>query len=273
MSYHFIPQFISRWRNAQGRLGSLLPYVLMICLGLPRLAFATDQPPDELTLAVAANFSKPIEVLIARYKQGHQINIHVSLGSTTQLATQLRQGAPVDVLMSADQSTPSMLCHEAVVLCESSLTYAVGHLVLWSDDADVVDAEGQVLFKHLTRLSIANPELAPYGRAALETLQHLHLVERTQASWVIGENITQAYQFVLSHNAPVGFVAASQVYEHNTLKHGSAWRVPDNYHAPLIQVAAISSHAPHPTAARAWLAWLHAPEALMIIRDFGYDVP
>ena len=225
-----------------------------------------------LTIAVAANFSEPMQKLIERYQASAQREVQMSVGATAQLAAQIRQGAPFDVLLAADAHTPQQLCAEGLADCASIQTYAIGHLVLWSHNPKLIDAKAKVLQSAFERLSLADPTLAPYGRAAVETLASLHLLEQTRARWVLGENITQAYQFVLTENAPLGFVALSQVYANGELTQGSAWLVPDELHQPIRQDLVILKNAPHAAQARAWINWLHTSAARAIIEQYGYSL-
>jgi len=180
----------------------------------------------EVQVAVAANFVEPMKPIATAFEQdtGHKITF--SGGATGKFYAQIKNAAPFDVLLSADQSTPDKLVQEKMALTESQFTYAVGKLVLWSADPKLVDDQGQILtsdyFRHL---AIASPKQAPYGLAAIETLTSLNLLEKLTPRLVQGESIGQTYAFVATGNAELGFVALSQVWENNKIKSGSVWIV------------------------------------------------
>jgi len=232
------------------------------------MPLATAQPA--LEVAVAANFTAPAEQIAQAFTARTGIPVHISSGASGVLYAQIKNGAPFEVLLAADSAIPSQLCQEGLAPCASQMTYAIGHLLLWSKNPQTVDPEGHVLSPSLSRLALANPQTAPYGRAAVETLSALGLAEKTKAAWVLGENITQAYQFVATGNAPLGFVAASQVTRNGHLTEGSAWRVPESLHHPLHQDAILLKDTPD---ARAFLHELRQPDTQALIRSYGYSVP
>jgi molybdate transport system substrate-binding protein len=157
-------------------------------------------------------------------------------------------------------------------VAESRFTYAVGRLVLWSAQPGVVDPQGEVLRKsRFQHLAIANPKLAPYGAAAVETLRSLKLLDALQPRIVQGENIAQAYQFVATGNAELGFVALSQVMAEGRIASGSAWVVPASMHKPILQDAVLLQAGKGHAAAEAWLKFLAGAKAREVIRSFGYE--
>jgi molybdate transport system substrate-binding protein len=177
-------------------------------------------------------------------------------------------------LLAADDSTPAKLEAEGAGVPGSRFTYAIGKLVLWSPREGYVDDQGAVLkqdqFRHL---ALANPKTAPYGVAALATLARLGIAAETlQGRLVLGENITQAHQFVASGNAELGFIALSQVYRDGKVASGSAWIVPADYHAPIRQDALILAKGQDNPAAAALLDYLKGPKATALIRAYGYDL-
>jgi molybdate transport system substrate-binding protein len=230
---------------------------------------------DTVNVAVAANFAAPAKALaqILRQTTGHTASL--SFGATGTFTAQIENGAPFDVLMAADAKSPARLEAQGLVVAGSSLTYAVGRLALWSAQPGLVDDQGQVLSGgRFGKLAIANPKLAPYGAAALQTLEKLSLAAQLQPKLVLGESIGQTYQFVASGNASLGFVALSQVMAGGKLTtHGSSWVVPDELHAPITQDAVLLRHGANNPAARAWMALLRAPAGQDLIRGYGYAVP
>ncbi len=227
----------------------------------------------EVQVAVAANFAGPMEKLAAEFQRDTGHKAVVATGATGKFYAQIRNGAPFEVLLAADDDTPARLETEGHVAAGSRFTYAVGRLVLWSARGGVVDAGGNVLktgsYKHL---AIANPKTAPYGAAAVATLQKLGLYESVQSRIVQGENIAQAWQFASTGNAELGFVAQAQVWRDGKFTSGSGWIVPATMHAPIRQDAALLAKGAGNPAARALLQYLRTDKAKALIRSFGYEV-
>jgi len=245
------------------RIASLIAVVS--CIGT---AHAGD-----VQVAVAANFAGPMEKLAAEFQKDTGHKAIVASGATGKFYAQIRNGAPFEVLLSADDETPARLETEGHVIPKSRFTYAVGRLVLWSAKADYVDAAGAVLktgdFKHL---SIANPKTAPYGAAAMAVIDKLGLAATLQPRIVQGENIAQAWQFASTGNAELGFVAQAQVWRDGKFTAGSGWIVPANMHAPIRQDAALLTRGAKNPAAQALLDYLRTDKAKALIRTFGYEV-
>ncbi|MBF0177270.1 MAG: molybdate ABC transporter substrate-binding protein [Magnetococcales bacterium] len=226
---------------------------------------------EPVRVAVAANFALPAKVIAANFAQETGESAELSFGATGKLYAQIRNGAPFAVLLAADAETPAKLEQQGDAVNGSRFTYAVGRLVLWSPKPDAVDPQGEVLKKgHDTHLAIADPKLAPYGAAAVETLKALSLLPTMQPRFVQGENIAQAYQFVASGNAGLGFVALSQVMREGRIMTGSAWIVPDHFHQPIRQDAVILRKGEGSAAARAWMDYLKGDKAKRVMRSFGY---
>jgi molybdate transport system substrate-binding protein len=205
------------------------------------------------------------------HDSGHRLVL--SFGATGRFYAQIANGAPFDVLLAADSDTAGRLCRESLAIASTRFHYAQGQLLLWSAQAGVVDAGGDVLRTgSFTRLAIANPKLAPYGTAAMQVINKMQLQTRLQARLVQGESITQAYQFVASGNAALGFVAASQVMAEGRLVGGSAWVVPSDLYAPLLQDAVLLNKARDSLGARALLSYLKSDQARAIMRSHGYIV-
>ena len=184
---------------------------------------------DEVQVAVAANFTAPMKMIAAEFEKDSGHKVQLSFGSTGKLYAQIKNGAPFEVMLAADEKTPAKLEKEGAGVAGSRFTYAIGKLVLWSPKPGYVDEKGEVLakgdFKHV---SIANPKLAPYGVAAIETLTALKLLESIEPKLVQGENIAQTHQFVATGNAELGFVALSQVMKGGKISEGSAWVIPSS---------------------------------------------
>lgn len=228
---------------------------------------------DEVQVAVAANFTAPIQAIAKDFEKDTGHKLVAAFGSTGQFYTQIKNGAPFEVFLAADDSTPAKLEQEGDSVKGSRFTYAIGTLALWSAKEGYIDAKGDVL-KATTwqHLSIANPKTAPYGLAATQVLGKLGLAESSKARIVEGQNITQAWQFVSTGNAEIGFVALSQIYKDGKLSSGSAWIVPASLHEPIKQDAVILNKGKDNAAAKALVEYLKGPKAAAVIKSFGYEL-
>lgn len=244
---------------------------LLTALGLG-LVLSSAQAA-ETTVAVAANFTAPIKEIVEAFERQTGHRVVTSFGPTGAFYAQIRNGAPFDVLLSADDSTPARLEREGHSVPGSRFTYAIGRLVLWSSDPALVDPAGKVLEQGaFKRLAIGNPRTAPYGLAAVQVLEKLGLSETVRPRQVEGANILQAYQFVATGNAELGFVALSQVIRDGQLTSGSAWQVPAELHEPIRQDAVMLRKGDGNPAAEALLEFLKGPEANRVIRAYGYEI-
>ncbi len=236
--------------------------------------FATVANADVIHVAVASNFNLPAKELVKTFESetGHQIKL--SSGSSGKFYAQIQQGAPFQVFLSADAQTPERLVKEGFAVASTQITYAIGKLVLWSADPDLIKNNDTVLKKNrFKKIAIANPQLAPYGTAAVETLTQLGVFQSVQSKIVWGENIAQTHQFVMSGNAELGFVSASQVMREGKFDQGSGWVIPESMHNPILQNAVLLSKAKDSVAAIALLDYLKSAKAKKIIEQFGYGVP
>lgn len=228
----------------------------------------------EVQVAVAANFSAPMQKIAQAFEQdtGHQARL--AFGSTGKFYAQIKNGAPFQLLLAADDTTPARLVAEGLGLADSRFTYAIGRLVLWSKLPDLVDAQGAVLRKAgaFERIALADPKLAPYGAAAVQALGKLGLLQALTPKFVQGESIAQTYQFIATENAALGFVALSQVQVDGRIAQGSAWLVPAQLHAPIRQDALLLNAGRGNPAAAALLQYLRADKARAIIRAHGYEL-
>lgn len=223
---------------------------------------------DEITVAVASNFAPTLKLIVQEFEAQSEHRVILSTGSTGRHYAQIKNGAPFDVFFAADAERPQLLEADGLALANSRFTYARGQLVLWSPNATVVDEKVNILrtlnFRHI---AIANPKLAPYGLAAQELLIALDLWEQVQSKIVKGENIAQAFQFVDSGNADLGFIAWSQLQSSAKGVHGSYWKVPDDLHSPIDQQAVLLSDAP---AASAFLSFVKSRQSRQLIQEAGY---
>ena len=228
---------------------------------------------EDVQVAVAANFSAPIEEIAKAFYEasGHQLK--VSTGASGRFYAQIKNGAPFQVFLSADEEKPAQLEKEGLTVQGTRFTYAVGKLVLWSADPLRVDAKGKILESaQFNKLAIANPKTAPYGDAAIETLTSLKLKRLLEPKFVMGENISQTYQFVASGNADIGFIALSQITKHNKIISGSVWMVPEKLYSPIKQDAVLLVNGKDSAAALQLLSFLKGYEAQQIIKSYGYGI-
>jgi molybdate transport system substrate-binding protein len=224
----------------------------------------------ETQVAVAANFTEPAKAIAAAFKAKTGHTATLSFGSSGQFYTQIAHGAPYEVFLSADAERPRKAEQEGLAVAGTRYTYAVGRLVLYSKTPGLVDAKGAVLTSdRFAKLAIADPTAAPYGQAAVETLRTLKLYDALAPKIVKGASITQAYQYVATGNAELGFVALSQVIDEPG---GSRWLVPAADHAPIAQQAVLLKTGEKSPAARAFLTFLKSPDAVAIIKRYGYEV-
>ena len=241
-------------------------------LGISFLASASLQA-GEVQVAVAANFTGPMQQIAAEFAKDTGHKAVLSFGGTGKFYAQIVNGAPFEVFLAADGTTPTKLEKKDHAMPGSRFTYAVGKLVLWSAKPDFIDAKGDVLKSgNFNKLSIANPKTAPYGAAAIETLKKLNLQEAVQLKFVQGENMSQTLQFVSTGNADLGFVALSQVFKDGKITSGSAWIVPSSLHEPIHQDVAILAKGKDNPVAGALLVYLKGDKARAIIKSFGYDL-
>lgn len=237
------------------------------------LALLAQARAAEVSVAVAANFTAPMQRIAQAFEQETGHKAVLSFGSTGGFYAQIRNGAPFQILLAADDETPLKLEREGLGVAGARFTYATGRLVLWSRQPGLVDDKGEVLRSgRYQRLALANPRLAPYGAAAIETLTRLGLLAAVQPRLVQGDNIGQAYQFVATGNAQLGFVALSQVYADGRIAQGSGWIVPASLHEPIRQDALLLNASKGNPAASALLAFLKGEKARALIRSFGYEI-
>lgn len=228
---------------------------------------STNLPAAQTNVAVAANFAEAAKEIAAVFKAktGHEAVL--SFGASGQFYTQITQGAPFEVFLSADDTRPKKLVDDGLAVPDSRFTYAIGKLVLWSKMPDLVKGEATLKAAAFAKLAICNPVAAPYGAAAVETMKSLQVFESLQPKLVEGATITQAYQFVETSNAELGFVALSQLRGPAT---GSRWLVPQELYSPIRQDAVLLRSGTMNEAATGFIAFLRSPQARVIIGKYGY---
>ena len=238
------------------------------CLSVNPLALA-----DEVQVAVAANFTAPMQEIAQAFEQDTGNRVVAAFGSTGQLYALISHGAPFEVFLAADATTPARIEQDGLAVTGTRFTYATGALALWSADASLISDGEQLLrsgsFQHL---AIANPKTAPYGLAAKQVMQRLGLSAALAHTLVEGQSIGQTYQFVASGNAELGFVALSQVYRNGEITTGSAWQLPAELYEPIHQDAVLLDKGADNPAAAALLSYLKGERAAAIIRSYGYGL-
>jgi molybdate transport system substrate-binding protein len=225
----------------------------------------------EVAVAVAANFSAPMQKIAKAFEQDTGHKAQLAFGATGKFYAQIKNGAPFVVLLAADDETPVRLEKEGLAMAGTRFTYAVGRLALWSKQPNFVDDKGEILRSNrFEKLAIADPKLAPYGAAAMEVIQRMGMQSNVTPKIVQGDSIGQTYQFVSTENAQLGFVALSQISIDGRITQGSAWVVPQSLHTPLKQDAVLLKAGKDNAAALALLKYLQSDAAKTIIRGYGY---
>lgn len=248
-----------------------------VCRGLgitllALLAFAATSPASvaaEVKVAVAANFTEPAKEISALFEKATGNTAALSFGATGQFYTQITQDAPFEVFLSADQKTPKKAVTEGFAIKDSLFTYATGKVVLFSKSKDLVKGEETLKEGKFAKIAIANPETAPYGAAGVEVMKKLGVYDALASKIVQGNNIAQAYQFVDTGNAELGFVALSQVIKKDE---GSRWIVPDKLYSTIAQDAVLLKKGESNPAAKAFLDFLKGKEARAVIEKYGYGL-
>lgn len=227
---------------------------------------------DEILVAVASNFTAPMTELAQRFEAQTGHTVQLAFGSSGRFFAQISNGAPYQVFLSADQDKPRRLEETGLAVSGSRFTYAIGRLALWSADAGRVLKGPEALSAEFNRLALANPRLAPYGQAAVQVLERLGMRDATESRWVQGENIAQAFQFVQSGNAELGFIAMSQIMHDGGVENGNAWVVPQDLYSPIRQDAVLMQQAQSCQACIELLTFMNSVSSWQLIKSYGYTV-
>ncbi len=263
-----LPSRIRRGRSGRFRafLRSLALFALLACL-----ACVAPVRAEKVSIAVATNFAETLRELVTEFEAHHPHTVQISTGSTGKLYAQIAHGAPFDLFFAADTLRPKLLEEAGLALPGSRKPYAVGRLALWVPSRSSLENPEDWLrsatFRHL---AMAHPRLAPYGRAARETLKTLKLWEPLKDRVVLGESVGQAYQFVGSQSAEAGFVALAQLRQRGSVPRGAHWVVPEALHPPLTQTRVQLKQT---EAADQFLAFLSSQPAQAILTQYGYLLP
>lgn len=227
-------------------------------------------------VAVASDFTKPMTEIAAAFEKATGQSAKLSFGSSGKAFAQIQSGAPFEVYLSASEKYPLELEKTGFAVADTHFVYAIGKLVLWSATPGYVDDQGKILatgnFKHI---ALADPGHAPYGVVAEEVMKNFGVLDKLRPLFVMGENISQTFQFVSTGNAELGFVGLAQVIDVNSGKigSGSGWIIPDNLHSPFRQMAVLLKTGAENPAALALVDFLKSPTALAIIEKYGFGLP
>jgi molybdate transport system substrate-binding protein len=231
----------------------------------------TSTYAEEIHAAVASNFTAPMKDIAKQYEEESGNKVILSFGSSGKFFAQIQNGAPFQIFLSADENKPDALEKAGLVVTNTRFTYAIGALALWSANPDFIyNNDARLRSGDFNKLALANPKLAPYGVAATEVLKGLGLTESTKSKWVMGENISQTYQFASTGNTDLGFVALSQIMSKGRIEKGSSWIIPSDQYSPIRQDAVLLKNAENNTAAKGLLDYLRSAKARNIIHSYGY---
>lgn len=242
------------------------------CVGVIVTMTVTPAFAEQVLVAVAANFIPPFHEIATAFEKTTGHRVQVAAGSSGNFYSQIKNGAPFDVFFSADMERPKLLEDEGLGVKDSRFTYAIGRLVLWSPNPDLIKGEETLRAKQYNRLAMANPKVAPYGVAAMQAMQKLELWDSVQPHIVLGESLGQTMGFIESGNAQLGFVALSQVLDPKFKGQGSRWDVPTHLHEPIKQDVVLLTKGKDNQAATGLLKFINGPQAKAIIERYGYDL-
>lgn len=245
---------------------------LLLSLALFSPLAVTPALAEQVLVAVAANFVPPFREVAMEFEKGTGHNVQVAAGSSGNFYAQIKNGAPFDVFFSADNERPKLLEDEGLGVKGSRFTYAIGRLVLWSPDPDLVKGEDTLRSGKFKHLAIADPKTAPYGVAAKQAMQKLEVWETVQPRLVLGESLGQTIGFIESGNAELGFLALSQVMDPKIKGKGGRWDVPVNLHEPIQQDVVWLAKGKDNPAAKALMEFMGGPQAKAIIERYGYEL-
>lgn len=256
------------------RVFFLIVMLIVMAIAIAWGALGTPVLAGEVMVAVAANFLNPVKEIGERFQQDRGHRLVLVPGSSGKLYAQIRNGAPFEVFLSADSDRPRLLDGEGLAVKGTRFTYAIGRLVLWSKDPKLIGTSGAVVLQtnDFTHVAIANPKTAPYGLAAVQVLGKLGLWKTLQSRLVQGEDIAQTFQYVVSGNAELGFVALSQILDPRVKGTGSWWEIPRGWYEPLKQDAVLLNPGQNNPAAREFLDYLKRSRAQEILKRYRYGI-
>ncbi len=239
--------------------------LLLICLS--HFVYA-----DQINIAVASNFSEPIKQIAHQFELQFKTKVVISSSGTGALVNQIKNGAPFEILLSADQTTPTELAKDGYAISNSQFTYAQGKLVLWSSQKNLIQNNPSILkSNHYKFLAIANPKLAPYGIAAINTINKLGIMNIIKQKIIMGDNINSTYQYIATGNAELGFIALSQIMKNGNINNGSYWIVPASIIPPIKQDAIILAKGAKNLHIIQFLNFIKSEKIQSLIKNYGYQ--
>jgi molybdate transport system substrate-binding protein len=232
---------------------------------------------EQITVAAAADLNYAMKDLAAQFQQKTGNQVALSFGASGNLYSQIQSGAPYDLFFSADSEYPKKLADAGKIDKASLRTYAVGHLVLWIPNSSKLDLQKLkmdiLLQPSVQKIAIANPEHAPYGKAAVAALEHCQVKGLVSDKFVLGENISQAAQFVQSGNAQAGLIAESLALSPPMKSAGRFWQVPPDSYPEIQQTVGILTSSKHKQVAQAFLDFINSAEGAKILQQYGFGLP
>ncbi|HLZ40050.1 MAG TPA: molybdate ABC transporter substrate-binding protein [Candidatus Sulfotelmatobacter sp.] len=258
------------------KLARICSFLLPLLL-LTQISAAQNKTAPVLVIAAAADLNPALKEIGNAYEKKTGEKILISFGSSGALAQQIRNGGPYDAFFSADMDYPQQLIKSGEADANNLSQYAIGKLVLWVPADSPLDLEHQgikaLLDSSVKKIAIANPQQAPYGRAAIAALKHAGLYDQLADKFVVGENVSQAAQFVESGNAQAGFIALAHALAPQVQSKGKYWEVPPGDYPPLDQGVVVLARSQYKTEAAAFVAYLKTKEAADMLHKYGFTAP
>jgi molybdate transport system substrate-binding protein len=253
-----------------------IAFLCFACSLLLSAAQAQETSTAEIIVAAAADLSSPLQEISTSFQKQTGVHVKLSFGASGTLTQEIQQGAPFDVFLSADMDYPRQLIASGKADPATLYQYATGKLVLWipaDSKLDVQHGMNILLDPSVKKIAIANPQHAPYGRAAVAALKHAGIYDRIASKLVLGENVSQAAQFVESGNAQAGFIALAHALAPGAKGKGKYWEVPSENYPPLAQGAVVLSHSQHKKEAAVFVDFLKTRDAAAIFEKYGFTAP
>jgi molybdate transport system substrate-binding protein len=264
-------------------LRQFLGAALVVGCALSSNAFAQEKPAPEkktaieVTVAAAADLSSALKTIADNYEKKTGVTIKLSFGASGALTQQIQNGAPFDIFFSADMDYPRQLITAGSADAASLYEYAIGKLVLWVPADSLLDIEHKglnvLLDSSVKKIAIANPQHAPYGRAAVAALKHAGLYDQVSDRLVLGENVSQAAQFAESGNAQVGFVALAHALAPAMQGKGKYWEVPADFYPALAQGVVVIAESPHKKEAAEFVEYIKTKDVGILLQKYGFTLP
>ena len=245
---------------------SIIAFLLLFPLNLN----ANESDTKDIVIAVASNFIAPMKILVKKFEEENAVRVKITTGSSGKIYAQILQGAPFDAFFSADQTKPQKLAELGVGLNSSRFTYAIGKLVIWRNTDKNENAKEWFELGKFEKLSLANPKLAPYGKAAEDVLNSYGNIFKNKKR-IVGENVAQAFQFVSTRNVDLGFVALSQVLQIKKENASSIWILPESKYTPIKQDAIVLRRAQDKSGVWQFINFIKGNDARFIIKEYGYE--